>query len=413
MTSRPASVRFWQKGGRTLAVVPIMLGIGLAGTASAMLTTAVSLWLSAPGIDRNLVQAVLTAYPIGFLLGCLVARPLADRLGHERSFVIILLIATVAAAGFAVTAYLPAWFCLRLLGGLAMAALFVVCESWTNLYAERHNRGRLFAIYMFTTAIAVLAGQLLLALVGPQSPHLFAICAATSALSLVAKFATGPWPALSETPQQLPAAAAVAQERFGLLALFRLAPVTVVSIFQAGITNLNVFVLTPIYGARIGLSPAANVGLVTTLGVAGMVAQLPIGWLSDRFDRRVMLLAQGLLSVALCAAIVFAGDRSEPLLFVLFFAYGATALTVYPVAIAFANAQLPSRHMVAASGSLLLLYSIGNILTPGLSARLMDSIGAHAMLIVLGSGGILVAIAAVVNLLRPAAIPAAGAEAGP
>jgi MFS family permease len=391
--------REFGRSGRSRAVLPVLALVTLVGTGSAMLTTLVSLALSGPGTEPAMVQAVLTAYPLGFLAGCLVTRPLVDRLGHERTFTLITVLAASAAFGFALTDLKPAWIGFRLLGGVAMSSMFVVCESWMNLYARQHDRGRLFSLYMLATAAAVLFGQLLLGLVGPASPHALAVGACTLLLAVGGKLASGPWPALPGPAADSPARAAPG-ERFGIAHLFRLAPVTVVSIFQSGITNLNLFVLTPLYAAKLGLSAGTAVALVTTISIAGMLAQTPAGWLSDRLDRRIILLAQGLLSVTLCAAIAWLGDRSVPLLFVLFFAYGAVALTVYPVAIAFANAQLPSRHMVAASGSLLLLYSIGNILTPGLAAGLMDRTAPQAMLFVLGSGGILVALAAAPNLRR-------------
>ncbi|RUU53204.1 MFS transporter, partial [Mesorhizobium sp. M2C.T.Ca.TU.002.02.1.1] len=355
--------------------------------------------LGKPGISPQVVQIVLTAYPVGFLVGCLVTRPAVAQYGHERTFVVVLVLALLAALGFVFTDFLPSWICFRLLGGMAMASLFVVCESWINLYAEHHNRGALFSIYMLTTAIAVLLGQVLVALAGPQSPHLFLVAAATVLLALVSKFVGGRWPALpAAEPEHASSARPV--KRLGPLALFRLAPVTVVAIFQGGITNMNIFVLTPIYGTQIGLSAATTVGLVTTISIAGMLAQTPVGWLSDRFERRIILLVQGILSVTLCAAIAWLGNSSVPLLFVLFFIYGCTALTVYPVAMAFGASQLHSRHMVGASGTLLLLYSIGNVATPGISAGLMEHMGAPAMFLLLGGGAVLVAIAACYNLLR-------------
>ncbi|MDX8439716.1 MFS transporter [Mesorhizobium australafricanum] len=382
-------------------MLPIMVGICLACIGSAMLTTAVSLHLGKPGISAQVVQIVLTAYPVGFLIGCLVTRAAVAQYGHERTFVVILVLALLAASGFVFTDFLPSWICFRLLGGLAMASLFVVCESWINLYAEQHNRGALFSIYMLTTAIAVLLGQLLVGLVGPQSPHLFLVAAATVLLALISKFTAGRWPALPAAPVD-PDHAGTARpvKRLGPLALFRLAPVTVVAIFQGGITNMNIFVLTPIYGTQIGLSAGTTVGLVTTVSIAGMLAQTPVGWLSDRFERRIILLVQGILSVTLCAAIAWVGNSSVPLLFVLFFLYGATALTVYPVAMAFGASQLHTRHMVGASGTLLLLYSIGNVATPGISAGLMEHMGAPAMFLLLGGGAVLVTIAACYNLLR-------------
>ncbi|WP_292147793.1 MFS transporter [Mesorhizobium sp.] len=387
-------------------MLPIMVGVCLACIGSAMLTTAVSLHLGKPGISPQVVQIVLTAYPVGFLVGCLVTRPAVAQYGHERTFVVILVLALLAASGFVFTDFLPSWICFRLLGGMAMASLFVVCESWINLYAEQHNRGVLFSLYMLTTAIAVLLGQLLVGLVGPQSPHLFPVAALTVLLALVSKFVGGRWPALPATdPEHAGSARPV--KRLGPLALFRLAPVTVVAIFQGGITNMNIFVLTPIYGTLIGLSAATTVGLVTTISIAGMLAQTPVGWLSDRFERRIILLVQGILSVALCATIAWVGNSSVPLLFVLFFVYGCTALTVYPVAMAFGASQLHSRHMVGASGTLLLLYSIGNVATPGISAGLMEHMGAPAMFLLLGGGAVLVTLAACYNLLRrPVIAPA-------
>jgi MFS family permease len=396
-----SAARLWQNAERSRAMLPIMVGICLACIGSAMLTTAVSLHLGKPGVSPEVVQIVLTAYPVGFLVGCLVTRPAVAHYGHERTFVAILVLALLAAAGFVFTDFLPSWICFRLLGGLAMASLFVVCESWINLYAEHHNRGALFSIYMLTTAIAVLLGQVLVALVGPQSPHLFLVAAATVLLALISKFTWGRWPALPAAPADTDnASTARPVKRLGPLALFRLAPVTVVAIFQGGITNMNIFVLTPIYGTRIGLSAGTTVGLVTTVSIAGMLAQTPVGWLSDRFERRIILLIQGILSVALCAAIAWVGKLSEPLLFVLFFLYGCTALTVYPVAMAFGASQLHSRHMVGASGTLLLLYSIGNVATPGISAGLMEHMGAPAMFLLLGGGAVLVTFAACYNLMR-------------
>lgn len=394
-----SAMRLWQNAERSRALLPIMTGICLACIGSAMLTTAVSLHLSKPGISPDVVQIVLTAYPVGFLVGCLVTRPAVSHYGHERTFVVVLALALLAAAGFVFTDFVPSWICFRLLGGLSMASLFVVCESWINLYAEQHNRGAMFSIYMLTTAIAVLLGQILVALVGPQSPHLFPVAAGAVLLALVSKFVGGHWPALPASPAEAGHAGGPIK-RLGPLALFRLAPVTVVAIFQGGITNMNIFVLTPIYGTQIGLSAGTTVGLVTTISIAGMLAQTPVGWLSDRFERRLILLAQGLLSVILCAAIAWLGNFSEPLLFVLFFLYGAAALTIYPVAMAFGASQLHSRHMVGASGTLLLLYSIGNVATPGVSAGLMAHMGAPAMFLLLGGGAVLVTLAACYNLLR-------------
>jgi MFS family permease len=392
----------WQKAERSRAILPIMASVCIVGTGNGLLTTAVSLRLSGRDIDPHVVQLVLTAFPVGFLVGCLITRFLVSSLGHERTFLLVSLLAALATSGFVVTNLMPVWFCLRLLSGLSMAALFIVCESWINLYASERNRGTYFSLYMMMTSLAVLFGQLLVEAAGPHSPDLFLIATMVIAIGLVyCKFIGGRWPALPVwQPRVDPLMVAPAEQRYGLWRLALLAPVTIVGVFQAGMTNMNVFAMTPIYGVHIGLSAATTVALVTTFSVGGMLAQTPIGWLSDRLDRRLMLLVQGIVAASLCAAIVWAGNRFAPLLFVLFFAYGATALTIYPVAIAFANSQIASRHMVSASGGLLLLYSIGNVMTPGVAASLMENVAPQALFIMLGTGAGLVAIAACFNLLR-------------
>ncbi len=102
---------------------------------------------------------------------------------------------------------------------------------------------------------------------------------------------------------------APSEQRYGLWRLALLAPVTIAGVFQAGMTNMNVFAMTPIYGGHVGLPAVTAVGLVTAFSIGGMLAQAPIGWLSDRLDRRLILLVQGILAASLCAAIVWAGNR--------------------------------------------------------------------------------------------------------
>jgi MFS family permease len=395
-------LRLWRAIGNAHAILPILASICIVSTGNALLTTAVSLHLSHPDTDPHAVQAVLTAFPVGFLVGCLVAKSLVDRFGHERTFQLVALLATIATLGFALTGYLPVWFALRLFNGLSMAALFIVSESWINLYADHRNRGTYFGLYMLMTSLGVLFGQVLVGLGGPQSEGLFLIATVTTLAGVAySRVLGGRWPVLPE--RRLAAqveAASSSDQPFGLWKLALIAPVTIIGVLQAGTTNMNVFAMTPIYGVQVGLPTATTIALVTTFSIGGLLAQPPIGWLSDRIDRRLILLVQGVLVALLCGMIAWAGNRFTPLLFVLFFVYGAVALTIYPVAIAFANAQLESRFMVSVSGGLLLLYSLGNIATPGIAAGLMDRFAPQALFLMLGSGALLMVLAACFNLLR-------------
>lgn len=393
---------FWQRASGLRAIVHVMASICIVATGNSLLTTTVSLHLSDPAIDPHVVQLLLTAFPIGFLGGCLSARLMVVRFGHERAFHIVALLVMLGSAGYMLTEAVPVWFCLRLISGFSIATLFVVSESWINLYADQKNRGAYFALYMLMTSLATLFAQLLVEAAGASSPYLFQLGLGVILLGLTyAWFVSRPWPAL-----RLPLAVTVeagnahSGNRYSIWRLAALAPVTVVCVFQAGMTNMNVYTMTPIYAERVKLDAAVAVSLVTAFSLGGMLAQAPVGWLSDRMDRRVLLLIQGLAGAGLCAAIAWPAMHSQTLLYGLFFAYGAIALTIYPVGIAYANSQLDSRHMVSASGSLLLLYSIGNIMTPGLAAQLMELFAPQALFLLLSSGAFLVAAAACFNLAR-------------
>lgn len=395
----------WRDASRLRAVLPIMVALCIVGTGNSLLTVTISLYLSRLGASAEAIRAVLTAFPIGFLAGCLVARRLIARIGHEKAFLFTTLLGLATSMVFLATTMMEAWFVLRFLNGFSIAVLFVVCESWINLYADETRRGRYFSLYMLMTVLSVVFGQLLVEAAGPQSPYLILLSVVTIAAGLAySRFIVGRWPALPASSVAIAAdltQPASSEKRYGLRQLVRLAPVTVLGVFQAGITNTNVFVMTPIYGAQVGLDPAVTIGLITAFSLGGMLGQAPLGWLSDHVERRYVLLVQGTLTAALCAAIGWLGNRQPALLYCLFFAYGFIALTIYPVAIAFANSRIESRHMVAASGALLLLYSLGNVLTPGVSAALMEFGAPWALFALLGSGAALVAGAALFNMLRP------------
>jgi len=391
---------------RTLAlsreILPLMVGICVAGAGNGLLTTVLSLHLGNGIFDAAAVRMVLTAFPIGFVGGCLAARSFVARLGHERTFLAFAALTAIVTFGFVPDSHPVVWFALRVVNGLSMAVLFIVAESWINLYAGATNRGTLFSLYMLMTSLSVLLGQIMVRLADPNGNSLFLLAACVGiAGALFSKFG-GKWPALPVSTHEASLSAAERRvvQPFGLWRLACLAPVTVIAAIQAGMTNLNVFVMTPLYGTEIGLTTATTVGLTTAFSIGGLLAQTPAGWLSDNFDRRVLLIAGGGLAALFCGLIAALGNTYPWVLFALFFVYGAVTLTIYPVAIAFANAQLETRFMVSVSGRLLLLYSIGGVFSPLISTQVMARFQPEALFVFLGAGAFLVMIAACFNLLR-------------
>ncbi|MDQ0472065.1 MFS transporter [Labrys wisconsinensis] len=414
MTAMPSSAPGLRQ---TLAlareILPLMAAICIAGSGNGLLTTVVSLHLGSGRFDAGAVRMILSGFPAGFLLGCLLAHGIVARLGHERTFRALAVLTALAGLGFAPGEQPLLWFGLRLVNGLSMAILFIVAESWINLYAGARNRGTLFSLYMLMTSLSVLLGQLMVRLADPQGAAPFILAAGVGLGGvLVSRFVTRPWPALPVPEPPLPAEPARVRESFGLWRLACLAPVTVIAAFQAGMTNLNVFAMTPLYGEQVGLPATTVIGLTTAFSIGGLLAQSPIGWLSDHVDRRLLLVLTAGLAALLCGSIALASDGPALLLFALFFAYGAVTLTIYPLAVAYGNARLESRFMVLVSGRLLLLYAIGGVAAPLLSTDLMQRFGPGALFVLLGSGAFCVTVAACFNLLR-SPVPAGGTESAP
>jgi MFS family permease len=154
------NMEFW-RNRLPIDVLPLMISICIVCTGNALLTTEVSLHLSGGSFSSQAVQLVLTGFPIGFLLGCLLTSTIVRRLGHEATFWAAAFLAGLAAIGFSFLVRPELMFALRIANGLSMAVLFITCESWINVYSRPGSRGAYFSLYMVATSLGVLFGQLL------------------------------------------------------------------------------------------------------------------------------------------------------------------------------------------------------------------------------------------------------------
>jgi MFS family permease len=160
--------------------------------------------------------------------------------------------------------------------------------------------------------------------------------------------------------------------------------------------------VAPIYGAMIGLKPAQAGSLIVAFSLGGLCVQPLIGWLSDKFDRRIILGLMAGLSASLCAVIFVTGGPPLWLLLAILFVYGACTLAIYPVALALAFSKVDPALVVSVSGKFLLVYSIGSILAPSISTELMERFQPQAMFVFLGMLAATVACCSVIAILTVA-----------
>ena len=350
------------------AVGPLLLGIALVLLASSLFNSFLSLRMGIEKFPNELIGFVVSAYFAGFLFGSLWAATIVARVGHIRAFAVFAAALTGSFLFLALFVSPYAWMAIRVLAGFSMAGIFVVTESWVNDRADASNRGQVLSLYMMTNQLASGLGQQLLNVGDPGGPDLFLIAGALLSVALIPV-------ALSRSAGPPPSP----RSALGLRALYRISPLGVVGCFAVGLSNAAFYSLAPLYGQALGLSIGTISQMMTLVVFAGMAMQWPVGRLSDRRDRRVVIVVVTVGVAISAAAIALTGGRSLILLLALAAIYGGLSLTVYPLMVAHANDFTGQHDRLAASAGLLLAYAIGAVLGPVIAANLMGQLGAPAL----------------------------------
>ncbi len=351
------------------ALMALFLAVFLAMGGAGTLTTVLSLRLDAEAVGAVTLGAVMAAYFFGLTLGSLSAHWAIRRVGHIRAFAAFLSLFSAAALGHALTTDTLAWGGLRAVEGYCMAGVLICVESWLNQKATALNRGKILAFYMVCLYGGYGAGQFLLRLDHGGG----AVFAASSILLSVALI---PVALTRQSPPELPTVASM-----GLRRLYEGSPLGAAGALVSGVVSGALYTLGPVYALRLGYD-SAHAGLfmgATILG--GMVLQWPLGWLSDHFDRRRVLVGVfgGLALVGVWLAV--APPDLLPWLLAGAVLYGGMVFVVYPLSVAQTNDRLEATEMVAASGALVLLYSVGATIGPlaaSVAVKMMGGAGLMA-----------------------------------
>jgi MFS family permease len=365
----------------------LMLGDGLQGTLLAVRA-------DLEGFSATITGLIMSTFYIGFLLGSVLTPKMTQKVGHIRVFAALSALASASILLHATFVEVPVWIVLRLLSGFCFAGLYIVAESWLNDRATNETRGKLLSLYMVVTYAGVGAGQLLLNLASPTEFPLFILTSVLISIAVVPLLlSAGSPPKFQESV------------RFSLLALYRLSPLGIVSMFVVGLVTATFFALGPVYGQRIGLDVEYISYFMTAAVLGTVILQGPIGALSDRFDRRIVLTITTLLTAVAAVLCVFAAQVSTPLLLLAVGLFGGLALPLYSVCIAYTNDHLDPNQMIAASGALVLTSGLGAVLGPISIASLMDHFGEQAMFWSIAAVHALTGLFALYRMTVSAAVP--------
>ena len=348
---------------------PLLLGVLLLLLGNGMQGTVLGLRGALEGYGAQTMSWVMSAYFAGFLVGARLAPRMIRRVGHVRVFAALGATISAAFVLYAEAVHPLAWMALRFVVGLCFCGVYVTAESWLNETSSNETRGQALSLYMIAQMIGIIAAQGLVTLADPAGHRLFVVMSVLVSLSfLPILLSAGQAPAFrSAAPMTL-------------RMLFRISPLGCVGTFLLGAVYAGLFSMPAVWGAERGLATGQIAGFVAAIYIGGLVALFPLGWLSDRLERRVLILALALFGAA-CAAISLPLLDRFPVVLALGFALGAVANPLYSLLIAYTNDFLDRADMPAASGGLLFLNGAGAIGGTLALGQLMKRFGPDAFFV--------------------------------
>lgn len=324
----------------------LFTGMLLLMAANGLLVTLLSVRSNAIGLSETAIGLMQAAYPLGALFGSLYAPRLVERVGHVRAFGALASLCSISAIVHLMTSDFWSWTAMRLLSGLCFPGLYVIAESWLNAKAENRSRALTLSVYFVIQTLGASIGQWMAGFESASGSLLFGLASILVSLSLV--------PLLVSTT---PAPPYTAPDRLSARKFFRISPTAMLGAFFNGMLQAAIYVAAPLYGLAVGLGTGEAAGLLVAGTLAGAAAQFPVGWLSDRIDRRLVIALLSLAGLALCAAL--AGGLLDAALLPAFALLGALSLPVYSLCVAYANDHLQPNQIVPASGTLVLTLNVG------------------------------------------------------
>ncbi|MCB8821895.1 MFS transporter [Microvirga rosea] len=349
----------------------LLLGYGLMQMGNTLQGTLLSVRGGIEGFSPTAIGAVGAAFWAGIVFGSLWAGTVIARVGHTRTFAALAAVAASTALLHLLVVHPIVWIAARALTGFCFAGLFMVVESWLNGSATGQTRGQILSLYGMTGLIAGIGGQLLLPTGNPAGFRLFCIVSMIISLALVPialSRATAPLHASGEAKINLPK-------------LYVQSPFGIVAAFLCGVTSASFFSLGPLFAHEAGLDTTGIAIFMACGTLGGFAMTWPLGWVSDRMDRRfVIIAAAGTAAAILLALLTFVPESPEAwVLYLCVAIFGGSVIPTYSIVTAHVNDMVEPGEFVAASGGLLIVLGAGSSAGPVLSGMAMSVFGPRGL----------------------------------
>ncbi|MCA0205770.1 MFS transporter [Pararhodobacter sp.] len=359
-----------------VSVFLLQLGLGGVVPLDALSGTAL-------GFTAEQIGTMGSAHFLGFFVGCWWAPRLMGEVGHARAFA-----AFTAAGTTGILAHMMwldpwAWAGMRMLSGLAVAGCYTIIEAWLQSKVTNETRGRAMGVYRMVDVSGNLGAQVLIAFLPP------AAYVSYNLLALFMCFAIFP---LLLTRAEAPSAGPAPRLRPKLA--WSKSPLGAVGVVVSGITGAAFRMVGPLYGIAVGLEADRIALFLSAYVVGGAFAQFPVGWIADKYDRRLVLIGISVASILGCVAMIAGAQGNVITIFLAAAFFGFTTFPIYSISTAHAHDFAEQHERVELSAAQMFLYAVGAIASPVIASALISGFGpasmfifialAHVLLIVFG-----------------------------
>ncbi|MFK7943162.1 MAG: MFS transporter [Paracoccaceae bacterium] len=371
-----------------LSAYLIQLGSGSLGPLDALSGAAL-------GWSSSEIGLLGSAHFLGFFIGCWAMPRLIGMSGHSRAFAAA---AAVGATGVILHPVLEgpiAWACLRVLSGMSIAGCYTVVEAWLQAKINKSTRGRVFGIYRLVDLTGSIVAQAMIAVLEPAAYVSYNIIAIFCILCLMPLALTRQVPPVVDHPPRLQPVKA-----------WLVSPLACFAIVIAGITGASFRMVGPLFAIEFGLDQRGTAAFLVAAVMGAALAQVPVGWLADKTDRRWVLngLSIGAIFVCLCVTLALpAGNVTGAVLAAA--GFGATSITIYSVAAAHANDFCEDNFRVELNAALIFFFSVGAIAAPLGAARVIETFGATGFFWFIAAAHLLLIVFTLYRMTRRASAP--------
>lgn len=361
-----------------MAIASVIISMALVAVGNGLMFAYIPVRLGAEGFPPTWAGGILTGLSAGGIAGCLLTGPLVRRVGHARTFMILSALIVLSNAVVGAGTYPLLWVAARALYGFAICALFIVAQSWLNDAVENSIRGRVMAVFYVSYVVGLGCGSGLLGLVNIETAEAPLVGIVFTALSILPVGMTR----LAQPPA--PEGATVALGR-----AWRISPVGVAGMLAVGGLSMMIAGFAPIHATAKGYSQQEVATLLFAMPLGTLLFQIPFGWISDRTDRRYVLVAASLLVVVAGIAASRLDGSTLFVIIAIYVVWSGASESIYSLSSAHANDRASKSDLVTLSSSMLFAWSLSGFVMPGIGTMLTALYGTQSFIYV----AILIAVA--------------------